>query len=365
MASSAANIGIGIGVALGIIVFLGIVFVLVGFSTSKSRQRDLEEEMERRRELLRERHMMEQQQWRQRRLRDVVLILIERGEASEGIPLAFQMPNHAEVGARRQLRARRNTDEEQQRLQDQMRAESEAFHGIDDEMRRVMNMPLDQLLADGRPADAEPAPDVMQLLLDGQEVRAASSDEDGGDDASYVTDSDAPDEQPQQSQQQWRPGGDERSGPLGAGAGPGTAGGGESSDSTGNETPSSNVLSARDEAALRKLHEARTRTNRRRKTAEEVYGPGIPYLRNPNNELFHELAADVGKSPMLAKNWSGTPSKKSFFSPLTPFRKKKKSAFTGLSPQPTSAYDDAQVMSPHSTRVKATTGVSERGSEPF
>ncbi|CAD2213785.1 hypothetical protein AGDE_01211 [Angomonas deanei] len=321
---SGTSLGIGLGVALGVVALIAIVLVLVGICTSSRRTNDLEMELQRRRETLRERQRAEQQQWRQRRLRDVVLVLVERGEAIEGLSLAFQLPGpgRTEVSARRQLRNAKS-----------MSAITASDALYDEEIRKVLAMPLDKLLENGRPPDCEEAPDIMNLLLQGKEVEVASS----SDSDEYTTETDEEDD----------------SAPL-----PNSNGGEHSDPSVRPETPAtfvdkteeaedeSDLTSAerarrrvqreKEELIIRELHAEQKNRKRRRRTAEEVYGPSAAYTYNAENDIYND---DMVGSPVLVLDASINPNKESSskFSIMSPFKSKKnrgnsKSAFDGKTP---------------------------------
>lgn len=157
----------------------------MGSSSSHSNSNSMspmERELVIRRRLLLERSRREQQQWREQRLHDVVILLLDRGEVSEGISLAFQLPESAEVPARRPVRISRNTalsERARRRLHQTMEAaEAEESHRYDPDTLKMIRAPLEEILAEGRPADCLPAPDIMQLLLQGKEVSLSDEEED-------------------------------------------------------------------------------------------------------------------------------------------------------------------------------------------
>ncbi|KPA78847.1 hypothetical protein ABB37_05925 [Leptomonas pyrrhocoris] len=365
MASPTA-IGIGVGVALGVLVVVSVVVIVVGLCTSNTRTRDFTRERERRVERVRERHQQEQEQWRERRLRDVVLLLIERGEAVEGVPLAFQLPNRPEVPARRALRNHRGQNTQRQELEIELANEDENGR-LDAAAQEIARKPLTELLANGRPEEAEPGPDVMQLLLDGQELQQHTSS-DGDDD--YLLDEETsasvtpspillsgrtsripscpPTPQPQPSQPS------SLANPVARRTPPSTT----TAEGDGAENPDAAEIEARTAAALRaeqqrrEAREAallqelrRERRRKRRKTAEEVYGEPVDYLPNPENDFLDRTAAAEAAEEAAANAAPQSPLWR-FLSPLTPFRgnrsHSKKSAFADRVPEGSTTLQDTR-----------------------
>ncbi|KAK7198087.1 hypothetical protein NESM_000764800 [Novymonas esmeraldas] len=371
--ASSISVGLGVGVTLGVLVVIAILLVIVGVCTSGTRTRDFTRERERRLERVRQQHEQEQVQWRERRLRDVVLLLIERGEAMEGVSLAFQLPNRPEVSARRTLRTRHGGAAERQQLEMELANEDENSR-MDAEARAIAHKPLEELLANGRPADADPGPDVMQMLLDGQEVEHHTTSEDDDDflidDDEMTNTSATPSFTPQTE-------GEARMGRSGTGTSrnvsapptpplrpaplpriqvpsslPPDAGAIDGAPTTTTTTTTAGSPDAemeartaatllaeqrrresREAALLHELH--REKRRRRRKTSEELYGTSVAYGHNPANDMFihtdEALHEDVAPQSPL---WR-------FLTPLTPFRGNrsrtgKKSAFDGRSPEESS-----------------------------
>jgi hypothetical protein len=350
------SIGVGVGVTLGILVLVAVTLITVGLCTSGARTRDFDRERERRVERVRERHQLEQEQWRERRLRDVVLLLIERGEAVEGVSLAFQLPNRPEVPARRPLRNRRGRNTQRQDLEIELANEDENSR-LDPEAQEIARKPLSELLANGRPEEAEPGPDVMQLLLDGQELQQHTTSD---DDSDYLLDDEtSASVTPPYSQPVSMP----PMPPLPTGPTPPPA----TSDGTqprtnreGDPTPSPETadIEARTAAALRaeqqrrEAREAafmeelrRERRRKRRKTAEEVYGEPAEYAHNPENDFFARQEEEGNKKDESP----GSPLWR-FLSPLTPFRRSKKSAFADRVPEGSTLLQDGDPGSPGSPR---------------
>lgn len=365
------SVGLGLGITLGVIAVAAICIIIIGICTSKRRLIDFQGERQRRIDRLRQQHQREQAQWRERRLRDVVLLLIDRGEAEEGVPLAFQLPNKPEVSARRALRSRRGYSQSRQQIEMELATQEENSR-LDPESLAIALKPLEELLASGRPTEAEAGPDVMQLLLDGQEVREHSSDEDEDED-DFITMEDC-----ESASRGMTP----TAGSMRSGQPPGLSETSQqttpplsgrayntqqppvqlspSREATLSPPSSGNHVSGREidvealtaqslqedqrrrdarEAAL--LHELqRERRRRRRKTAEEVYGEPVPYEPNPGNDIFAEVPPliideEAPQSPL----WK-------FLSPLTPFRSRRStragsampSAFEGQSPNQSSMF---------------------------
>lgn len=346
------SVGLGVGVTLGVLVVIAIIIITVGLCTSGTRTRDFDRERERRVQRVRESHQREQEQWRERRLRDVVILLIERGEAQEGVSLAFQLPNRPEVPARRALRNRRGRTTQRQELEIELANEDENSR-LDPEAQEIARKPLADLLANGRPEDAEPGPDVMQLLLDGQEVQRHSSSD---DDSDYFLEDDATASvTPSYS----RPGGGPTSqppsvpptpplrsqpspqGPAASGTPPPAGEHPPSPDAAEIEARTLAALhaeqqrrDAREAALMEELR--REKRRKRRKTAEEVYGEAADYMPNPANELLKRADAEEEAAPQ-SPLWR-------FLSPLTPFRsarnRSKKSAFADRVPDSSVIYQD-------------------------
>ncbi|AIO00755.1 hypothetical protein LPMP_311650 [Leishmania panamensis] len=352
--ASESSVAIGVGITLALFVLFAILLIIFGICTNDGSASNFSPDREARVAQARQRHQLEQEQWRERRLRDVVLLLIERGEAQEGVSLAFQLPNRPEVSARRALRNRRGPSSLRQNLAIELANEQENSR-LDPEALMIAHRPLEELLANGRPADADPGPDVMQMLLDGQEIQQHTSSE---DDSDFYPDEDEmriTSTTPFLSQQV----NDEAL--LGRG-------GGRPSDSgRASPTPSPNLdpaqqqqqqgdgattsnavgtdadIDARTAAML--LEEQRLRENREkallielgrerrrkhRKPAEDVYGEGADYEVNPANKRFLRIDA--------SENFSFHTPLMRFLSPLKSFRGSlsrtgRKSAFDGLSPQ--------------------------------
>ncbi|CBZ29230.1 conserved hypothetical protein [Leishmania mexicana MHOM/GT/2001/U1103] len=361
--SSETSVAIGVGVTLALFVFFAVALVCFGVCTNESRARSFYREREERVELARQRHRQEQEQWRERRLRDVVLLLIERGEALEGVSLAFQLPNRPEVSARRTLRSRRGVNSMRQNLEIELADEQENSR-LDEEARRIARMPLDELLANGRPQGADPGPDVMQMLLDGQEIQHHTTSEDDSDfylNEDATSASVAPFLSRQANEEaQVRRGGSGTAPPTplqNSAPAPGQQQQQGDGAMNGNATAEESEIDARTAAALlreQQLRESREmallqelrREKRRkhRKTAEEVYGQGADYDHNPANDaLLHIQITQGGGSPR-SPLWR-------FLSPLTPFRgnrsrRSKKSAFEGLSPQESAVYQRENTLPP-------------------
>lgn len=383
---SPVSIGLGVGITLGVLVVLAIIIITVGLCTSGSRTRDFDRERARRVERVRESHQREQDQWRERRLRDVVILLIERGEAQEGVPLAFQIANRPEVPARRALRNRRGRTTQRQELEIELANEDENSR-LDPQAQEIARKPLTELLANGRPEEAEAGPDVMQLLLDGQEVQHHTSSDD--DDDYFLEEDTDPSVTPSFSQQGAE--GDNRSGwrmngaysqppsapptpPLRSQPTPQTV---PPVDSQHSPSPDAAEIEARTTAVLaaeqqrRDAREAalmeelrREKRRRRRKTADEVYGEAADYAHNPANDLIgkSEEEEEAPQSPL----WR-------FLSPLTPFRgnrsKSKRSAFADRVPDGSGAMQDGP-GSPGSPRKAAQSPgspwkVKSSGRSPF
>lgn len=313
---------------------------------AKKRLHLAEDELDRRRGLLREGHVQEQRQWRERRLRQVVLLLIERGEVEEGVPLAFKLPNHAEVLAKRKLM---NVSDTQRARLEEMAADEDPR--LDAAARVITMQTLRELLANGRPADAEPGPDVMQLLLDGQEVRLHQlRDEDENDDE-FIVDPNAAAVPPAPPlRREAARSGSPSASRSGSGAFP-LNGGGSDDIANANSSITSNINPSDDQdsfspadaeeqrrlehedALIKELRHDRDHT-RRRKTAEELYGPEETYTSNPRN-----VSIDVEKAtavtPHITRETSTTGIGR-FLSPLTPWRGKKRQQ------QQKSAFDDRE-----------------------
>ncbi|CAG9579344.1 conserved hypothetical protein [Leishmania major strain Friedlin] len=354
--ASEASVALGVGVTLALFVFFAVVLVFFGVFTNESRTRSFERERQQRVELVRQRRRQEQEQWRERRLREVVLLLIERGEALEGVSLAFQLPNRPEVSARRVLHSRRGVNSVRQNLEIQL-ADEQENNRLDEEARRIARMPLNELLANGRPQNADAGPDVMQMLLDGQEIQHHTTSEDDSD--FYLNDEDTMpvSVMPFLSQQVNEEARHDRGGggtapptPLQSSA----SAPGQPQPQQGDGAMSNNVaaeeseIDARTAAVL--LQEQRLRDSRemallqelrrekRRKhlrAAEEVYGEGADYEHNPANDALLRIQVNSGGSP-------GSPLWR-FLTPLTSLRTNRsrrdtKSAFDGLSPQESTVY---------------------------
>lgn len=379
---TSTSVGIGVGVTLGVLVVVALIIITVGLCTSSTRTREFDRERERRVERVRERHQQEQDQWRERRLRDVVLLLIERGEALEGVSLAFQLPNRPEVPARRTLRNRRGRTTQRQELEIELANEDENSR-LDPEAQEIARKPLPELLANGRPEDAEPGPDVMQLLLDGQELQQHSSSDDDSD--YLLEDEESPSMTPSLSQpasvpptpplrsQPTPPSLAARSTPTptsgaaAAGAAATTTPGGtrpanSAREGGGAESPDAAEIEARTAAALqaeqqrREAREAallqelrREKRRKRRKTADEVYGVGVEYMHNPENDFLDQPEEEEAAAGPQSPLWR-------FLSPLTPFRgsksRSKKSAFADRVPEGSTVFQDGP-GSPGSPRKAA------------
>lgn len=346
------SIGLGVGITLGVLVIVAAVLITVGICSSGSRTRDFTRERERRVERVRERHQQEQDQWRERRLRDVVLLLIERGEALEGVSLAFQLPNRPEVPARRALRNRRGRNTQRQDLEIELANEDENGR-LDPEAQEIARKPLAELLASGRPEEAEPGPDVMQLLLDGQEVQHHTSSD---DDSDYLIDEEAstsltpsyglqnvsgsqslsvPPSPPLRSQPAPPNPGDRNTPPAAAGT-----------DAADMDARTAATLQAeqqrrdaRETALIEELR--REKRRKRRKTADEVYGEAADYVHNPDNDFLDRQAKEEEEDANAAPQsplWR-------FLSPLTPFRgnksRSRKSAFSDRVPEGSTILQDA------------------------
>ncbi|EPY36058.1 hypothetical protein STCU_00776 [Strigomonas culicis] len=232
-----------------------------------------ERELARRREALIERNRLEQAQWRERRLRDVVIVLVERGEATEGVPLAFQLHDKSEVAARRRVR---NVE----RLSPEARREMELTNAAAAEADRrrydaaalaVMRRPLRELLADGRPTECLPAPDIMQLLLQGHEVTVSDIE----DDVSTTSEREEPGAS--SPAHEWSP---EEADTTADGT-PAPAGAATNVP----ETPRRQMRHRKASAIIRGLHYAQHRQQHHRRTAEEVYGAGVVYTPNVCNRF--------------------------------------------------------------------------------
>lgn len=314
------SLGIGMGITLGVLILISIALLTIGVLTARRRQEDQLQEMERRRTFVLQQHQQEQQQWRERRLRQVVLVLVDRGEVEEGVPLAFQLPNHSEVLARRKLRNARFS--QRARLEEML---EEQDPRLDEQSRAITRMTLDELLANGRPPDADPGPDILQLLLDGQEVRPEQSEEETENEDEFVDMTPQATPQPQDLTQSENLPSERRAPYDNSGS---SRNGVSRQDSTESFTPPGNrdVRSLRREEAIIKELRARSSTTRRRKTAEELYGPGIAYIQNPNNSALDksmETAARRDLSSSTHQPDQGSTFTR-FLSPLTPWRVKNK-----------------------------------------
>lgn len=356
-------VAVGVGVTIGALAVIAVILVIIGICTSSRRMQDLESEMERRRQQLNERHQQEQEQWRNRRLRDVVRLLIDRGVAEEGIPLAFQMPNHREVCARRELRHARRT--ERQRLEDELANNESEPPVLDVQGRNVARMSLDELLAEGRPAEAEPGPDVMQLLLDGQELHQ-DSDEEAESSSSFETETNEspqtplppvpssaatysppennpPDSRPNdESPRAPEPATTSGAPPSGTSPSPPPAAGGSSVSPHAEEDSATRERRRQEEreaAIIREIKAEQRRRKRPRKTPEEVYGDGFEYVPNPNNEAFGYAQDFNGSFSQNQQQQPMSPLRRFFSTPLTPFKKRggRTSAFEGRTPTSTTA----------------------------
>lgn len=334
---------VGLSIILGVLCILAIILVFIGLYTSRARTNDLEAEMNRRLESLRERHMLEQRQWRERRLRQVVLLLIERGEAEEGIPMAFQISGHAEVLARRRV----HTLHPDQRSLMHERIDEELFSGITDTqhvraMKRILCKTLEELLDAGRPEEAEAAPDVMQMLLDGQEgmtrLLTSSDDEDS---SNFETEDGSDPVTSDLTPVATNPGASAHSMLLNPLTEHTTVrsvqpqGNSEAQQSPGSAaraavTPSESVTPRYDQLdprgrqradrLIRRLRNERD-TRRKRRPAEELYGFGIPYIPNPSNAA---LLLKENQSPLLGDTHRQPSMFERFLSPLTPFRSRRR-----------------------------------------
>ncbi|KAG5495906.1 hypothetical protein JIQ42_02783 [Leishmania sp. Namibia] len=344
-------VALGVGITLGIFLGFAVILVILGVCVSDSNSRSYNRERERRVARARRRHQQEQEQWRERRLRDVVLLLIERGEAVEGVSLAFQLPNRPEVGARRMLRSRRGSGSERQNLEILLANEHEDSR-LDEEALRISRRPLAELLANGRPADAEPGPDVMQMLLDGQEIQHHTTTEDDSDfyideDGGTATSATPFTNQPGDGEARiFRVGGgtsnDESAPPTPPISLP-PARQQQRSDgaSSSNATAAESEIDARTAAVLleeQRLRESREmallselrreKRRRHRKSADEIYGEGADYEHNPANDYCLHIKVVQNEATPNSPLWRL----------LTPFRGNRarggrKSAFEGLSPQ--------------------------------
>ncbi|CAC9519682.1 hypothetical protein conserved [Leishmania donovani] len=355
--ASETSVALGVGVTLALFVLFAVALVFFGVYTNDSRTRSFEREREQRVELVRQRQRQEQEQWRERRLRDVVLLLIERGEALEGVSLAFQLPNRPEVSARRTLRSRRGVNSVRQNLEIELADEQENSR-LDEEARRIARMPLHELLANGRPQNADAGPDVMQMLLDGQEIQRHTTSEDDSD--FYLNDEDTTpasvtpflSRQANEEARLGRGGGETAPPTPLQSAAPAP---GQPQPQQGDGPASTNVaagereIDARTAAVLlqeQRLRESRElallqelrREKRRkyRKTAEEVYGQGADYEHNPANDALLRIQVVNGGGTPGSPLWR-------FLTPLTSLRgnrsrRDKKSAFDGLSPQESTVY---------------------------
>ncbi|GET91172.1 hypothetical protein, conserved [Leishmania tarentolae] len=363
--TSEASIAIGVGVTLAFFALLVLFFIFVGVYANDSRTRDFDREREQRVEQVRQRHREEQAQWRERRLRDVILLLIERGEALEGVSLAFQLPHRPEVGARRMLSSRYNANLVRQNLEIQI-ADEQANSRLDEEAQMIAHRPLSALLRNGRPPDAEPGPDVMQILLDGQEIQHYTTSDDDSD--FYMHEEDAPpanvtvftSSQTNEETQLDR-GSDRTASPtplVSSALAPhqqqqqGDSDGAMSSNVSAEETNMSartaavllqeqQLLETREMALLQELR--REKRRKYRKTAEEVYGEGADYQRNPAQDTLGRTqvvcSGDSPQSPL----WR-------FLSPITSFRgirslPANKSAFEGLSSPESTFYREENTVS--------------------
>ncbi|KAG5497635.1 hypothetical protein JKF63_03900 [Porcisia hertigi] len=267
---------IGVSIVLGIFGLLVLTLVLTSFCADNERSRTESRETRQRVEQMRRRHQQEQRQWRQRRFRDVALLLIERGEALEGVPVAFQLPNQPEVSARRNLRRRRSNGI---RLREsEMQLEDGADSGLGDaEALRISRLTLEELLADGRPRDADPGPDVMQMLLDGHEIRRHPTSED--DDSDHHLDGDEATTVNAARLLNQQDNGTGRNAPTAVNTGIGHA----VTAPLNNQQPPV----TREITVLHELH--REKRRKYRKPAEEVYGEGAEYVQNPANDSFRQV----------------------------------------------------------------------------
>ncbi|KAG5496999.1 hypothetical protein GH5_01517 [Leishmania sp. Ghana 2012 LV757] len=378
-----APVALGVGITLGIFLGFAVILVILGVCVSDSNSRSYNRERERRVARARRRHQQEQEQWRERRLRDVVLLLIERGEAVEGVSLAFQLPNRPEVGARRMLRNRRGSGAERQNLEIQLANEHEDSR-LDEEALRISRRPLAELLANGRPVDAEPGPDVMQMLLDGQEIQHHTTTE---DDSDFYIDEDvgtATSATPFTNQ----PGdGEARIFRVGGGTSNGESvpptppisltparqqqqGDGASSS---NATAAESEIDARTAAVLleeQRLRESREmallnelrreKRRRHRKPADEIYGEGADYEHNPANDYFLRIKVVQNEATPNSPLWRL----------LTPFRGNRsrggrKSAFEGLSPQESGIQQREDTAVTGSSFADGTRKEHSHGGAPF
>ncbi|KAG5471396.1 hypothetical protein LSCM1_01480 [Leishmania martiniquensis] len=350
---SQTPVALGVGITLGIFLGFAVILVILGVCVNNDNARSYSRERERRVARARQRQQQEQAQWRERRLRDVVLLLIERGEAVEGVSLAFQLPNRPEVSARRTLRNRRGSGTERQNLEIQLANEQEDSR-LDEEALRISRRPLEELLTNGRPMDADPGPDVMQMLLDGQEIQRHTTSE---DDSDFYTEDDAVTpasvtpfgNQPRDGESRiLRAGGGASNAesatltpPLSLTPARQQEQGDGASSSNGTvadtETDARTAAILLEEQRLRESREMlllaelrRAKRRRHRKSADEVYGEGADYEHNPANDYF--LRIQTGPPEVTPKSplWR-------LLSPLTPFRasraRQKRSAFEGISPQ--------------------------------
>lgn len=143
--------------ALFAIFVLGYVLFLV-----YRRREAVQQALQRRRDRLVTEQQQEQEAWRRQRLRQVVVLLLDKGIVKEGIPIGFQLPGgHREVHARRDLSRlhRHRSDRNRETLTREM------DETLDPHIRTVLQTPLHMLLEAGRPPDALDGPDVLQLLL--------------------------------------------------------------------------------------------------------------------------------------------------------------------------------------------------------
>lgn len=126
------------------------------------RRRALQYAVDRRRERLLTTNLEEQDMWRRLRLRQVVVLLLNKKLVQEGIPVAFRLSS-----SRKEVHARRNflrgSPSEIQRVREEASRDLDA--SMDKEVRRVLSTPLPELLRHGRPPDALQGPDLLQLLL--------------------------------------------------------------------------------------------------------------------------------------------------------------------------------------------------------
>ncbi|EPY34704.1 hypothetical protein STCU_01398 [Strigomonas culicis] len=341
----------GVGIALGCLLLISSILVILGICVSKSREGDVERELARRREELLARNRREQAQWRERRLRDVVIVLVERGEATEGVPLAFQVQDRDEVSARRQLHRSRDSDNPHDRNFDVALAAvlEEENRRYDADALKTIRAPLRELLAEGRPTECLPAPDIMQLLLQGHEVSLSDMEGDNDDDSEMTTATDTDD--PRFAAHDIVV----SSAPLMAGTPPPLDGPGAQpaadSDAVGSstavpiqdlgpESPTTRLRRERrdkkQEAIIRELHHEQLRQKYRRRTAEEVYGVGCAYTSNPDNWFCQDELIGSPLKPRSAHRRSTIGLFVDLLSPLSPFKGKRRqnsvSAFEGRSP---------------------------------